>query len=126
MNSTSPVSKALFLQVADFIAANPELYQFAESEIPRTCRSPGCVIGWLHHFSKMPGEGTPAGLEMIEAYNVLGISDTEFYNRMEQICLERLGKRVLWMHKAEACATVMRAYAEEYFPAPTTDTGAKS
>lgn len=110
--------RTAILRSADLIEAFPSAWDFGESNIPLTCDSPGCALGWIHFFTGQ------AGLHdgQIEASFIKGLDcpqgDHQFYERMNQLCPD--GNH--WMERNEygrqLAIAALRAYADKYHPAP--------
>lgn len=103
------VLKVATIKAADFIETHPKLFEFMESDVPRTCRSPGCALGWIHYFSKVKGEKYAPKAYSIDARNLFGIDDDVFYDQMDS-----LPGSDLWRYGAAACAATLRLYAEKF------------
>lgn len=109
--------RTAILRSADHIEANPDLWDFGYSEIPPTCESPGCALGWIHFFSGQVGFH-----DQIEASYIKGLNcpegDSQFYARMKALCPED----DRWMgrdeHSCRLAVAALRAYADKYHPAP--------
>jgi hypothetical protein len=101
--------KAATLKAADFIEANPKLFDFGETDVPHTCKSPGCALGWIHHFSKIKGTKYGPKSYVIEAANLFNISDGVFYERMDSF-----PDSYRWKDEPAICAAMLRLYAERF------------
>lgn len=111
MNIYNPIMKA-----ADHIEANPALFDFQSTEIPR-CGTPGCALGWIGHFM-----GRPAELSKDEyfSYSAVAIytlklgpwivADRNFYK-----LLDDLTNRSRWRDNAIECAKALRLFAASYY-----------
>ncbi len=97
-------------KAADFIEHNPKQFDFGTVEVPHTCGTPGCALGWVHHFSGIKGKPSSIGEELIEASYLSAEfgSDSDFYGKLDT--LVRTGD---WRHKPDICAQALRLYAEE-------------
>ena len=89
-NSTLTTDERLklgILKAADFIDAHPKQFDFGTVEVPHTCDSPGCALGWIHFFSKIEGVYCKNGESVIEAEYLFGdgVWDQTFYNRMTEL-----------------------------------------
>jgi hypothetical protein len=101
--------KTAILKAADFLDRHPRLFEFMSIEIPDSCKTPGCALGWIHFFSKVPGSVSSGG-RIIEASHFPGLrNESDFYERMDKIY-----KSVKWRDNARRCATALRKYAAKY------------
>ena len=109
------VYEAIML-AASQIEGNPEKFDFMATEVPSTCRTPGCALGWIGHYLGM-GSRT----EYISHRHVpekLGIQSPNpddphsgavaFYR-----ILDGFGESG-WRHSAAICAATLRKYAKKY------------
>jgi hypothetical protein len=103
------------MKAADHIERNPRLFNFDVFEMPPDCGTPGCALGWIGAFSEIKFEHTGSfiGVKYDVAPQALGITSTEFYDRMDA-----LGQQRFWHRDAKLCAQKMRLYAAKYH-APT-------
>lgn len=99
------------LAAADYIERHPNDFCFYSREVPSNCGSPGCALGWIGVFA-----GAKAGTDVRDiAPAVLGVSEGEFYKRLTGLHNEHGFISGRWWTKyADACAVVMRMYAERY------------
>jgi hypothetical protein len=93
------------LKAAGHIEANPEQFNYYLCRVPE-CGTPGCAIGWIGHFA-----GCDRGKSIYRVEEVTGVSNFKFYMRMSEISRD-------WKRDGEACAEVLRLYADKYHPAP--------
>jgi hypothetical protein len=115
------------MAAADKVESQPHRYAFASRGIPseKYCGSTGCAIGWLAHFKRITG----GSWEPEEANRIVGVSEAEFYERMDRLGFEQ--GHDLWGREwrdgtgddAALCtAQLLRLYAEKYHanekPAP--------
>jgi hypothetical protein len=97
-----------FMKAADHIESRPHLFNFDLYEMPGTCNTPGCALGWVGFFSglEFSHQGF-IGVRTDVSPQMLGIRSTEFYDRMAEWGLN-------WMRDASCCARSLRLYAEKY------------
>ena len=111
--TADPQLKAGILKAADFIEANPNQFDFGETDVPHTCDSPGCALGWIHHFSGIKGVAYGRQLiqYVIDAEHLFGhgVSDQDFYDRMTELV-----GTAKWRDEAALCAKGLRLYAEKF------------
>lgn len=98
------------LKAADHIETHPDQFDFGTIEVPHTCGSPGCALGWVHHFSGIKGKPSSFGEELIEASNLSAEfgHDGDFYAKLDEL----LGDDN-WRLKPGRCAEALRLYAGE-------------
>ena len=109
------VYEAIML-AANQIENNPAKFDFMATEVPTTCRTPGCALGWIGHYLGM-GSRT-AYVSHRHVPEKLGIQPPnlddphsatgEFYAILDRLS----GKN--WRWSATNCAAAMRAYANEF------------
>lgn len=102
------------LKAADHIEQNPKDFNFGTVTVPHTCGSPGCALGWIHHFAGIKGHMTAIGEELIEAtlLDPMLEHDCDFYDRMDEVA-----KADSWRYRPAECASALRTYAEKYHAA---------
>ena len=105
MNAFEAINKA-----ASFIESTPEQFDFMAYR-PRSCKSPGCALGWIAYFAK--AKTTRDGAHH-DALPVLGLSADidgamQFYHEMDDLAQERS-----WRRDAAECARILRKYAEKH------------
>lgn len=117
MYTTSASMRTAILLVAAHIESSPEEYDFDSVIVPRTphCGSPACVLGWLHAFSGVR-QRDPEHANFIDAPTLFGISDSIFYERMDDLQHEDPITAGDWRDSAQGCAHVLRLYADHYHP----------
>lgn len=102
------------MKAADHIERNPKLFDFMESLV-RYPSFPMCVIGRVASFMDL-------GYEWQEvdgiAPTILGVSEEEFYSRMDRLEVRPFGSLTLpWCSNPLLCASLLRQYAK-IFHAP--------
>jgi hypothetical protein len=98
-----------FLRAADHIERNPKDYDFCNNEKP-TCDTPGCLIGWVGVFAQVQARSDP-GLYTIDVAKAIGHSWQDIAAFANERGLEG------YSHIPEQAAKLLRAFAEEHFPA---------
>jgi hypothetical protein len=119
------------MAAADQVEREPHRYFFQTRGIPseKYCGSTGCAIGWLAHFKAFVGGNWRMEWVSSEARDIVGVSESDFYERMDQLGHEQghdlLGRE--WRDgtgdaAAQCTAQLLRLYAEKYHadekPAP--------
>jgi hypothetical protein len=87
------------LATAELFEREPKMFDFSRVVVP-DCGAPGCAIGYIEHFMGCEG--------VIDGERTLGVSRTEFYDRMGELVTRG------WIDSASLCATGLRLYAEKY------------
>jgi len=100
------------LLAADHVEQFPSEFNFFSFEIPlkKHCGTPGCALGWIAHFLGYQGE---------DWTNLVGVSDSEFYERMDALeghDSETAGRWGDWSRSADKCAAALRRYADKHLP----------
>src|SRR5882762_8231092 len=113
------ISREAILKTAAFLETFPGQYDFMDSEVPRTCDSLGCVLGWMHHFSGMEGRPVVCGLKLIDPRRLIGMSDMMFYWRLTQLQYA-IGEND-WHMNADVAAKCLRRFADQFAPAPVAE-----
>lgn len=114
--------QAIF-QTAAFIESNPNRYDWFRGFVsndrkPGDCGSPLCALGWLAVHAKRNDLSIACRI----SNELLKITDTEFYNRMDSLCPSRVpygswATIESWRRIPADCAATLRAYANRYHPA---------
>jgi hypothetical protein len=102
------------LSAADHIEARPEDFDFGTGEVPRSCGTPGCALGWIGFY--VGGYKDYAAV----SEGVFGMDRIEFYQRLTNLERGDSDKNWSygdWTHGAVACARALRLYADKYHPA---------
>lgn len=105
------------LATARHLEKYPEEFDFSTTDVPTMphCGSPGCAIGWILSFT-----GTAADWSHRVIRHVLGVTETGFYYRMNELSNE-LGVTdsllACWTRDAQVCVRLLRRYADKYHPA---------
>jgi len=99
------------LKAADSIEKYPNLFDFDSTKDPsHDCGTPGCAIGWIaHHLNIQEWTDTGTVYSHLSITNDYGHS---FYKRMHSLAYG-------WTANADACANVLRKYADKYHPEHT-------
>lgn len=108
--------RTAILKAAKHIETHPKLFDFGTIEIPHTCKTPGCALGWMHYFSKVGGIPGADG-DVIEASHFTGLSgDQDFYSRVDD-----LYGGCGWRYDAAECGLALRLFADDFAPKTTSD-----
>lgn len=102
------------LRAADQIERNPDTFNFLSTDVPGSCGTPGCALGWIGHF--MGRKGVFNEVCDVMTLSVLGSvtgdrGEFDFYRRMDA-----LHGFAVWRDSAAKCASAMRLYADKYHP----------
>lgn len=108
------------LQAADHIESHPNDFDFGTVEIPHSCGSPGCALGWIGHFAKVRRQDED-GIRLVARTDwddprlpcLLNLKQEDFYSRMAELAdPDKVDTE--WMHDAADCAKRLRLYAEKF------------
>lgn len=119
------------MAAADQIEKRPKTFNFGISEVPRSCGSPGCALGWIGHFlgvwqaiahgDVLTEVAIRMGLHGVRGDWLLRSGQRIFYARMGWLnghdCATQISWGA-WTGDAALCAKTLRAYAEMYHPLP--------
>jgi hypothetical protein len=111
------------LQAADHIERHPDAFDFCNCYVPKTLDGTGCAFGWVAYFAVRQKlrffklRPLIAGSDV--AMKVIGTNMVEFFDRMRELNRKhRKGGHLLWQDDPQRCATLLRRYADKYYPAP--------
>jgi hypothetical protein len=105
------------LAAADHIERFPEEFYFDAVNVPEAvhCGSPGCAIGWTAFFAGVIQFTPQERLRLtVVCQHALGVSEDEFYKRMNYISTDEWHGVISWRTHAGECARCLRVYAERY------------
>jgi hypothetical protein len=100
------------MAAANRIEAYPEKFDFWNNDIPQSCGSPGCALGWIGFYLGLRDKRSHA---QSVVSRVLGTDAASFYQSLTDLCGDRswFGPAD-WKKNPAVCAKVLRLYAEEY------------
>lgn len=104
------------LKAADFIEANPRKFSYHATMVPATCRTKGCLLGWIGHFAGIPAEVDIFQIALGGADELLPLTHYDVWQECETLGGYDWGS---W-EKAppDEVAAGMRLFAEKHFPTP--------
>jgi hypothetical protein len=107
--------RGAMLRAADRIEQDPKVFNFCRLSVP-ACGTPGCAAGWIGFEL-----GIPAGEGIASVMRRIGIGDPHQYNNYSVFQNQMFEISQQWPNSAMVCASTLRAYADKYFPADTTE-----
>lgn len=107
------------LAAADHIEGNPADFNFFKIDVPDSCGTPGCALGWIGHFLRVkPAYRVAITMDVARAMGfppqetLPEYGDTTvFYDRMDVV------SDGIWRLDFAKCAAALRAYADKFHPA---------
>jgi hypothetical protein len=112
-------TKDLALRTADHLETSPHCYRYTANRIPQSSREPGCVLGWMAHFSGecQCSELTPDVIARItcDPLSACDVGYSDFFKRLDECYPPYQGLRRSNVTHAVAA---LRAYAAKYPEAP--------
>jgi hypothetical protein len=107
----------LVLKTIDHLDNNPQCYRYTSNLIPQSSCQPGCVLGWMAHFSGERGVLTPSIIARITCDPIFScdVGYNDFFRRLDECYPLHLGH---WRSNATHAIAALRAYATKYPAAP--------
>jgi hypothetical protein len=86
-------TRELVLKTIDHLDNNPHCYRYTSNLIPQSSRQPGCVLGWMAHFSGERGVLTPSIIARITCDPVFAcdVGYNDFFKRLDECYPLHLG-----------------------------------
>jgi hypothetical protein len=112
-------TKELALRTADHFEKSPQSYRYTANRIPQSSYEPGCVLGWMAHFSgeHQFSELTPDVIARItcDPVSACEVGYNDFFKRLDECYPLYRGP---WRSNVTHAVAALRAYAAKYPEAP--------